>query len=200
MIEISFGKLLLLALIALIVLGPEKLPGAARTAGALVRRLRNGWDSVRTEVERELQIEEIRRAARETATQAEAMQTQMRDAVQQVHDMARDAGEGVQREAHEIAAQSRSMPGTPAAAVEVEGLVHAPDEQMAGAQREPAMLPDGRPTDHPDAAGTLRPAPIGEPLRRRPAPPAASSPEHVKAEPATSGPDETMSGSNDGNP
>ena len=32
MIEISFGKLILLAVIALIVLGPEKLPGAARTA------------------------------------------------------------------------------------------------------------------------------------------------------------------------
>ncbi|HEV7121856.1 MAG TPA: twin-arginine translocase TatA/TatE family subunit, partial [Rhodanobacter sp.] len=34
MIEFSLGKLVLLALIALIVLGPEKLPGAARTAGA----------------------------------------------------------------------------------------------------------------------------------------------------------------------
>lgn len=71
MIEISFGKLVLLALVALIVLGPEKLPHAARTAGALMRRVRTGWDSVRAEVERELQVEEIRRQARETATKAE---------------------------------------------------------------------------------------------------------------------------------
>ncbi|MGB6029161.1 MAG: twin-arginine translocase TatA/TatE family subunit, partial [Rhodanobacter sp.] len=50
MIEFSLGKLVLLALIALIVLGPEKLPGAARTAGALMRRVRRGWDDVRAEV------------------------------------------------------------------------------------------------------------------------------------------------------
>jgi sec-independent protein translocase protein TatB len=86
MIEISFGKLLLLALIALLVLGPEKLPGAARTAGALVRRVRNSWDSVRAEVERELQVEEIKRAAREAAARAETVQTQMNAAAREVRE------------------------------------------------------------------------------------------------------------------
>lgn len=86
MIEISFGKLLLLALIALLVLGPEKLPGAARTAGALVRRVRNTWDSVRTEVERELEIEEIKRTAREAATRAEAAQAQMNATAREVRE------------------------------------------------------------------------------------------------------------------
>jgi sec-independent protein translocase protein TatB len=77
MIEISFGKLILLALVALIVLGPEKLPGAARTAGALLRRVRTGWDSVRAEVERELQVEEIRRQAREASEKATAAQAEL---------------------------------------------------------------------------------------------------------------------------
>lgn len=86
MIEISFGKLILLALVALIVLGPEKLPGAARTAGALLRRLRSGWDNVRAEVERELEIEEIRRAAREAAAQAEAAQAELDTSLKQLRD------------------------------------------------------------------------------------------------------------------
>ena len=86
MIEISFGKLLLLALIALLVLGPEKLPGAARTAGALVRRVRNSWDSVRAEVERELEVEEIKRTAREAASRAEAMQKQMNTTAREVRE------------------------------------------------------------------------------------------------------------------
>ncbi len=86
MIEFSLGKLVLLALIALIVLGPEKLPGAARTAGALLRRVRNGWDNVRAEVERELEIEEIRRAAREAVAQAEAAQQEVKDGLRQVHE------------------------------------------------------------------------------------------------------------------
>jgi sec-independent protein translocase protein TatB len=73
MIELSFSKLLLLAVIALVVLGPEKLPKAARMAGAMLRRLRLGWESVRSEVERELEIEEIRRAAKEAADRADAM-------------------------------------------------------------------------------------------------------------------------------
>ncbi|MGH8113351.1 MAG: Sec-independent protein translocase protein TatB [Rhodanobacteraceae bacterium] len=73
MIELDFSKLLLVAVIALIVLGPEKLPKAARMAGAMLRRLRVGWESVRTEVERELELEEFRRAAKEAADSAEAL-------------------------------------------------------------------------------------------------------------------------------
>ncbi|MEO7072526.1 MAG: Sec-independent protein translocase protein TatB [Rhodanobacter sp.] len=87
MIEISFGKLLVLALIALIVLGPEKLPAAARTAGALLRRVRGGWDSVRAEVERELQVDEIRRTAREAVAHMDAAQTQLDATLQQVRDV-----------------------------------------------------------------------------------------------------------------
>lgn len=93
MIEISFGKLVLLALVALIVLGPEKLPGAARTAGALLRRVRNGWDSVRAEVERELEVEEIRRAAREAAARAEVVQNEFKESVQQVRQPVQEAAE-----------------------------------------------------------------------------------------------------------
>ncbi|TAL97422.1 MAG: twin-arginine translocase subunit TatB [Rhodanobacter sp.] len=86
MIEFSLGKLVLLALIALIVLGPEKLPGAARTAGALLRRVRSGWDDVRAEVERELEVEQIRRAAREAAAQAEAAQQEVKDGLRGVRE------------------------------------------------------------------------------------------------------------------
>jgi sec-independent protein translocase protein TatB len=86
MIEISLGKMVLLALIALIVLGPEKLPGAARTAGALLRRVRSGWDNVRAEVERELEIEEIKRTARDAAARAEAVQNELKETLQKAHE------------------------------------------------------------------------------------------------------------------
>lgn len=104
MIEISFGKLVLLALIALIVLGPEKLPGVARTAGALLRRMRSGWDDVRAEVERELQIEEIKRNAREVAARAEAAQTELDATLQQVRDLQNAAPARDETVADEMAA------------------------------------------------------------------------------------------------
>jgi len=89
MIEISFGKLLLLAIIALIVLGPEKLPHAARTAGALLRRVRTGWDSVRAEVEREIQAEEIKRNLREAAERARQPHDDLRSTVSEVNQQVR---------------------------------------------------------------------------------------------------------------
>jgi len=110
MIEISFGKLVLLALVALIVLGPEKLPGAARTAGALLRRVRNGWDSVRAEVERELEVEEIRRAAREAAARAEAAQAEFKDSVQQVRQPVDEAAAALKSAATPIPATAESVP------------------------------------------------------------------------------------------
>jgi sec-independent protein translocase protein TatB len=89
MIEISFGKLLLLAIIALIVLGPEKLPHAARTAGALLRRVRTGWDSVRAEVEREVQAEEIKRNLREAAERARQPHDDLRSTVNEMNQQVR---------------------------------------------------------------------------------------------------------------
>lgn len=102
MIEISLGKLVLLALVALIVLGPEKLPQAARTAGALVRRLRSGWDSVRAEVERELEIEELKRTAREAAAKAEAMQTEMNKAARETREQVAATTTEVKNEVVEV--------------------------------------------------------------------------------------------------
>jgi sec-independent protein translocase protein TatB len=61
MFNIGFGEILLIAVVALIVLGPERLPRVARMAGALLRRARTSWQSVRDEVERELAAEEIKR-------------------------------------------------------------------------------------------------------------------------------------------
>lgn len=90
MIDISLGKLLLLAVVALIVLGPERLPHAARTAGALLRRIRNGWESVRTEVEREIQAEEIKRTLRETADQARAAHDGVRDEIRAAGNSVRE--------------------------------------------------------------------------------------------------------------
>lgn len=61
MFGISFGELLLIALVALLVLGPERLPGAARTAGLWVGRLKRSFNAIKQEVEREIGADEIRR-------------------------------------------------------------------------------------------------------------------------------------------
>lgn len=65
MFDIGFSELLMIAVVALLVLGPERLPKAARFAGLWVRRARAQWYSVKSELERDLAADELRRSLRE---------------------------------------------------------------------------------------------------------------------------------------
>lgn len=138
MIEISLGKLVLLALIALIVLGPEKLPGAARTAGALLRRVRSGWDNVRAEVERELEVEEIKRAAREAAASAEAVQGELKSNFEKINKPFAEAAAMVKSEAGTPATpRLTAVSEEPAPEVQQELPLEKPAVESSSATREP---------------------------------------------------------------
>ena len=62
MLDFSFSEIGLVAIVALLALGPERLPKAARTAGVLVRRARASWQNVRDEIEREFAANDLTRA------------------------------------------------------------------------------------------------------------------------------------------
>lgn len=61
MFDIGFTELLLVGLVALLVLGPERLPVAARMAGLWIGRIKRSFNSIKAEVEREIGADEIRR-------------------------------------------------------------------------------------------------------------------------------------------
>jgi len=63
--DVGFSEILVIAVVALLVLGPERLPKAARFAGLWVRRARTQWNSVKAELENELADEELRRNIRQ---------------------------------------------------------------------------------------------------------------------------------------
>lgn len=60
MFDIGFAELLLIGIVSLLVLGPERLPGAVRTVSLWVGRLRRGVADIRREIEREVGADEIR--------------------------------------------------------------------------------------------------------------------------------------------
>jgi sec-independent protein translocase protein TatB len=62
MFDIGFSELFVIGIVALVVLGPERLPKAARFAGLWVRRARAQWYSVKSELERELAADELKRS------------------------------------------------------------------------------------------------------------------------------------------
>jgi sec-independent protein translocase protein TatB len=63
--DISFSELLLIAVVALLVIGPEKLPKVARTAGAFTGRLQRFMAQVKDEVNREARFEELQKLQQE---------------------------------------------------------------------------------------------------------------------------------------
>ncbi|GAB3383022.1 Sec-independent protein translocase protein TatB [Spongiibacter taiwanensis] len=60
MFDIGFAELLLIAVVGLLVLGPERLPGAVRTTSLWIGRLRRSFNNIRKEIEREVGADEIR--------------------------------------------------------------------------------------------------------------------------------------------
>ena len=61
MFDIGFSELALVCVIALLVLGPERMPQALRTLGLWFGRMRRTFVTVKTEIEREIGMDEIRR-------------------------------------------------------------------------------------------------------------------------------------------
>jgi sec-independent protein translocase protein TatB len=61
MFDIGFAELLLVAIVGLVVLGPERLPGAIRTVTLWVGRFRRSFNAIKKEIEKEVGADEIRR-------------------------------------------------------------------------------------------------------------------------------------------
>ncbi len=91
MFEISFPELIILAVVALLVLGPERLPRAAQFAGLWVRRARAHWHAVKTDFERELADEELRKSLDATRTALQDAQASLRESMDEVDAVARSA-------------------------------------------------------------------------------------------------------------
>lgn len=77
MFDIGFFEICLLSLVALLVLGPERLPQAARTVGKLLRRARQMVSGVRDQIDRELSVEDFRREMAEQRRQFEELQARL---------------------------------------------------------------------------------------------------------------------------
>lgn len=78
MFDVGFSELLLIALVALVVFGPERLPKLVRETTFWIRKIRSAFDSAKTEIDRELQLMELKASMEERRQQflkeAEALQ------------------------------------------------------------------------------------------------------------------------------
>jgi sec-independent protein translocase protein TatB len=90
MFDIGPSEILLICVIALIVVGPERLPGAVKTAGMWIGRFRRSFYKIKSEIERELNADEIKRQLYNESVLAE-----LDEAKTQLTDTAKDTEETV---------------------------------------------------------------------------------------------------------
>jgi sec-independent protein translocase protein TatB len=132
MFDIGFSELLLIAIVALVVLGPERLPKAARFAGLWVRRARSQWDSVKQELERELEAEELKRNLHSVQASLRDAQTQLREG----HDHVQAQGQALRDDLARDVDIRTSADNAPSATVEP-SPADAPGPAIEPARTEP---------------------------------------------------------------
>ena len=88
MFGISFPEMMLVGFVALLVLGPERLPRAARMVGLWVRRMRAYWFSMQAQLEQELAAEDLRKALREAQDSLDDMKSKLNTPLQAPADSA----------------------------------------------------------------------------------------------------------------
>ena len=99
MFDISFGELMVIGVVALVVIGSEKLPKVARTVGALVGRAQRYVNNVKADIHREVNLSELKQVQSDLTSAAEhfqqSMQKEITEAEQSVAQVATEAQHAV---------------------------------------------------------------------------------------------------------
>ena len=89
MFDVGISEIMVIAVVALIVLGPEKLPKTARTLGHLFGRLQRYVADVKADINRELQLEELKKLQAEVKTAATSFESSMSAAATEIQSNVR---------------------------------------------------------------------------------------------------------------
>ena len=81
MLDFSVGELGLIGIVALVVLGPERLPKVARTVGAWVGKAQRYVNQVKVDINREIELSELKQLQDEARSAAQTVEASLRDAV-----------------------------------------------------------------------------------------------------------------------
>jgi sec-independent protein translocase protein TatB len=99
MFDVGFSELIVIALVALIVIGPERLPRVARTLGALLGRAQRYVNDVKSDIQREVDLDELK-----------SIRSTFQDAAKSVEQSVSQVGEELQAAGESL---NQSFSGTP---------------------------------------------------------------------------------------
>ena len=112
MFDIGFSELMLIGLVALVVIGPERLPKVARTVGHLLGRVQRYVSDVKSDIQREMDLDELKKLQTQVKDSARELESsfrdQMTDAESSIRRTTEQAGAG-------LSALETQLKGSPSA-------------------------------------------------------------------------------------
>ncbi|KON80992.1 Sec-independent protein translocase protein TatB [Azoarcus sp. PA01] len=158
MFDFGFSELVVIAVVALIVVGPERLPKVARTAGHLLGRLQRYVSDVKSDIKREMQLDELKALQQQVEQQARELESSMRGEAAKIEaDVNKTVAEVKSGVAVDADRAPGAEPGGPAAVSGSRPVTHgterpaapapvsvAPQSDSAAAGSEPAAVPGAR--------------------------------------------------------
>lgn len=151
MFDVSLTELMVIGVVALIVIGPERLPKVARTVGHLLGRAQRYVNDVKSDIQREIELDELRKFKNEMEDAAQGVKQSLND----THAALQEPVQQFRAELDEVAREASGKPaaaaGTDAAAAPAEPLM----QPLAG---QPATTPSANVTATADAPAAGSPA------------------------------------------
>ena len=126
MFDLDFSKLILIGVVALIVIGPQKLPRVARTAGHLLGRFQRYVAEVKADINREMELTDLKK-----------LQTSVEDAARSIEDSVKSGMEDAQKEFRDAQA------GLEDTGAELKKTEDAVKQAVSGVQLPPTMVTTG---------------------------------------------------------
>jgi sec-independent protein translocase protein TatB len=132
MFDIGFSELVVIGVVALVVIGPERLPKTARTVGHLFGRLQRYVNDVKADINREMELDELRKLKSE-------MQGAAREFEQSVTSAASEVQAGVRNVERDLNEAAATPAGSAPAAPSAEGSPAAPAVNEGEPSRQAAL-------------------------------------------------------------
>ena len=98
MFDIGFSEILVIAVVALIVIGPQRLPGVARTLGHLFGRMQRYVNDVKADIQREMELDELKK-----------LRQDVEDSARSIEDAARSFETSVNKEVNAAQEELREL-------------------------------------------------------------------------------------------
>ena len=112
MFDIGFSELIVIGIVTLVVVGPERMPRVARTAGLLLGRVQRYVNGVKADISREIQLDELKRLQSEMQESARSFEQSMNQEIKAIEANVQESVDSVESSIQQIAERVNDTPAS----------------------------------------------------------------------------------------